>query len=177
MAQITGWGRGTWGQLTFGEPLPVSITGVTSGTTSVGSLVATGDANVAETGVNATGAVGTTTATGVALVGVTGNAGTGAIGQESATGTAEVAVTNVVGTTALGTEGLITNNVLPITLGAATGSVGSVTTAAAATAYPTNVLATTALGGLTVWGEIVPGVTTNWSVVSDSQSPNWQEVA
>jgi hypothetical protein len=38
MANITGWGRGTWGQLTFGEPLPVTlITGVTSGTTAVGS--------------------------------------------------------------------------------------------------------------------------------------------
>ena len=26
MANINGWGRGTWGQLTFGEPLPVTLT-------------------------------------------------------------------------------------------------------------------------------------------------------
>jgi len=66
MAIVAGWGRGTWGQLTFGEPLPVTITGVTSGTTAVGNVVVTGDANVAETGIAATGALGTATATGVA---------------------------------------------------------------------------------------------------------------
>ena len=177
MANINGWGRGTWGQLTFGEPLPVTITGVTSGTTAVGSLVATGDANVAETGIAATGALGTATATGVALVGVTGNAGTGAIGQESATGNADVAVTNVIGTTAVNSVGLITNNILPITLGAATGSVNSVSPSAAANAFPTEVSATGTLGNILVWSLIDDSQTPNYLIINDSQTPNWSEVA
>ena len=177
MAQLTGWGRGTWGQLTFGEPLPVSITGVTSGTTAVGSLVATGDANVAEIGIAATGALGTATATGVALVGVTGNAGTGAIGQESATGAADVAVTNVIGTTAVNSVGLITNNILPITLGAITSGLGSVVTTGIANIYPTSVNATGNLGSILVWGLIDDSQTPNYSIISTTQTPNWSEVA
>jgi hypothetical protein len=53
MANLTGWGRGTWDEGAFGEPIPVALTGVTS-----------------------TGQVGTATATGVALIGVTGLSGT-----------------------------------------------------------------------------------------------------
>ena len=159
MANINGWGRGTWGQLTFGEALPVTVTGVTSGTTAVGSLVATGDANVAETGIAATGAIGVPTATGVALVGVTGNAGTGAIGQESATGAADVAVTNVIGTTALNSVGLVTNNILAVT-------VGTVTTDSEANAFPLGQSATGSVGKLLIW-----------SLIDDTQTPKWKDVA
>ena len=49
MAQITGWGRLTWGEGPWGEPVPVELTGVAA-TGAVGTLVATGVANVAVTG-------------------------------------------------------------------------------------------------------------------------------
>jgi hypothetical protein len=28
MANVTGWGRGTWSEATWGEPIPVEVTGV-----------------------------------------------------------------------------------------------------------------------------------------------------
>ena len=64
MANITGWGRSTWNSGTWGEPVPIELTGL-AGTTALGSLTITADANVAETGVYGTGSVGTLVATGV----------------------------------------------------------------------------------------------------------------
>ena len=49
MANITGWGRGTWGQATFGEPIPVTLTGV-AGHCSFRFETVAGVANVAVTG-------------------------------------------------------------------------------------------------------------------------------
>jgi hypothetical protein len=63
MANITGWGRGTWGQLTFGEPIPVVLTGV-AGTSALGSETVTGDANITETGLAATSGLGSVTGKG-----------------------------------------------------------------------------------------------------------------
>ena len=106
-----------------------------------------------------------------------GLAGAGAIGQESATGTAEVAITNVIGTTALNSVGLITNNILAVTLGAATSSLGSVSPSAASTVYPTGVLGTTGTTSLLIWTPVLPGVTDNFNPIVTGQSTNWQEVA
>ena len=53
MAAITGWGRSTWNSGTWGNPVPVELTGL-AGTGAVSSLTITWDANVAETGVAAT---------------------------------------------------------------------------------------------------------------------------
>ena len=36
MANVTGWGRGTWGQGEWSNPIPVEVTGV-AGTTAHGS--------------------------------------------------------------------------------------------------------------------------------------------
>jgi len=155
--QLNGWNRGTWGQLAFGEgDLPVPTTGL-AGTTGLGSVISTG----------------------AALTGVTGLAGAGAIGQESATGNAEVAVTNVIGTTAVNSVSLITNNILPITLGAATGALGDETVQASANAHldNTNILATGVIADILVWSLIDDSQTPNYSAISTTQTPSWSEVA
>ena len=57
MANITGWGRGTWGQGAWNAPLPVEVTGV-AGTTALGSESVLPAITVAVTGVSGTTAVG-----------------------------------------------------------------------------------------------------------------------
>ena len=57
MANITGWGRGTWGQGAWNAPLPVEVTGV-AGTTALGSESVLPAISVAVTGVAGTTAVG-----------------------------------------------------------------------------------------------------------------------
>jgi hypothetical protein len=42
MANITGWGRGTWSEATWGEPIPVEVTGV-SITAELGNEAITAD--------------------------------------------------------------------------------------------------------------------------------------
>ena len=81
------------------------------------------------------------------------------------------------GTSALGSVSTIGNNIIGITGLSATSAIGSLQTKADAIAYPTTVAGTGEINFVLIWGEIVPGVTTDWSVISDSQSPNWQEVA
>jgi hypothetical protein len=44
MANLTGWGRGTWDEGAFGEPIPVALTGV-AGTSALGTETATGNSN------------------------------------------------------------------------------------------------------------------------------------
>jgi hypothetical protein len=46
MANITGWGRGTWDEGAFGEPIPVTLTGLAA-TSAVGTLTFDAEANVA----------------------------------------------------------------------------------------------------------------------------------
>ena len=46
MANITGWGRGTWGQLTFGEPLPVTLPSPSGLTSALGTPTVDAEANV-----------------------------------------------------------------------------------------------------------------------------------
>ena len=45
MASITGWGRGAWSSDTWGEPNPVTLTGVAA-TSAVGSVTIVAKANV-----------------------------------------------------------------------------------------------------------------------------------
>ena len=67
MAVISGWGRGTWSQAAWGEPLPVVVTGE-AGTGATGTVSVIAEANVPATGLAASGAVGSVTVTGVANV-------------------------------------------------------------------------------------------------------------
>jgi hypothetical protein len=64
--------------------------------------VASGDANVTETGVTATSGLGTVIAAGFAIQGVSGTASTIGLGDETVICDANIYPTNVVGTTALG---------------------------------------------------------------------------
>ena len=50
MANITGWGRGTWSEATWGEPIPVEVTGV-SITAELGNETITANADVSLTGI------------------------------------------------------------------------------------------------------------------------------
>ena len=58
-----------------------------------------------------------------------------------------------------------------------TSGLGSLTVTIHVNITVTGVYGTGAVSTLTVWGEIDPGVTTSWSAVSDSQTPDWKEVA
>ena len=49
MANITGWGRGTWSSGAWGEAIPVELTGV-SATGATGSVSVVAEANVPTTG-------------------------------------------------------------------------------------------------------------------------------
>jgi hypothetical protein len=156
MANINGWGRGTWGQLTFGEPLPVAVTGVV-GTTALDDGTAVQAAAV--TGVSAVASAST-------------------LGDESVSAAANVAVTGNVGTSALGTESLITNNNLDVTGFAGTSALGSVTPNADAIVTITEGFEiTSALNTVNVWGQVAQGISTTYTPVSTTQTPNWQEVA
>ena len=94
MANITGWGRGTWGEGAWNAPLAVEVTGVT-GTTALGSETALPAITVAVTGVAGTTAVGseTVTTTETVAVSVTGVSGTTSVGNETVVPQALVSVT------------------------------------------------------------------------------------
>mgnify|MGYP006401468843 CR=1 FL=1 len=61
MADIQGWGRGTWSSGSWGEFIPVEVTG-TSVTTSIGIEVIVADANISVTGLGSTFSLGTANA-------------------------------------------------------------------------------------------------------------------
>tara|TARA_R110000796_G_scaffold59503_2_gene137287 strand:+ start:41 stop:508 length:468 start_codon:yes stop_codon:yes gene_type:complete len=155
MANINGWGRGTWGQLTFGEALPVVVTG-NVGTTALDNGTAVQAA---------------------AVTGVTATTSTSGLGDESVTCAANVAVTLDAITSALGNESLITNNFLDMTGLAGTSAVGSVTSEAKADIVLEGFELTAALNTVNVWGLVGAGVSTTYTIVSTTQTPDWQQVA
>jgi hypothetical protein len=61
MANLNGWGRGTWGQLEFGEgSVPITLTGL-AGTSAIGGVGVNGNAVANVGGITATlGAVSVT---------------------------------------------------------------------------------------------------------------------
>lgn len=61
MADIQGWGRGTWSSGSWGEFIPVEVTG-TSVSTSLGTELIIADANISVTGVGSTFSLGTANA-------------------------------------------------------------------------------------------------------------------
>ena len=63
MATIAGFGRDTYGSGTWGEPVPVSVTGV-SATSAVGTVVVVPSIEVVPAGVAGTGSIGTVTVDG-----------------------------------------------------------------------------------------------------------------
>ena len=175
----TGWGRSTWGADVFGgTSVNVSVTG-NVGTLSLGSETVVATANVAVTNVVGTSALDDGTAVQAAAVtGVSAVASASALGDESVTAAANVTVTGNVGTSALGTESLITNNFLDMTGLAGTSALGTVTPKANADIVITEGFElTSALNTVNVWGQVGQGVSTTYTAVSTTQTPNWEEVA
>mgnify|MGYP003637544368 CR=1 FL=1 len=175
----TGWGRSTWGADIFGATtVNVSVTG-NVGTLSLGSETVTAAANITVTNVVGTTTLDNGTAVQAAAVtGVSAVASASELGDESVSAAANVAVIGNVGTSALGLESLITNNVLDMTGLAGTSALGNVTPKANADVTITEGFElTSVLGTINVWGQVAQGVSTTYTEVSTSQTPNWQEVA
>ena len=156
MANINGWGRGTWGQLTFGEALPVVVTGV-AGTTALDNGTAVQAA---------------------AVTGVTATTSTSGLGDESVSCAANVAVTLDAITSSLGNESLITNNYLDMTGLVGTTTLASVTTNANADIVVEGfeIISGTILG-INVWGEVTTSQTPNYVTISTTQTPNYVTIS
>ena len=197
------------GTLSIDAEANVIPTGQTS-TGAVGTLTFIGKANVTPTGVSATGAVGTASVDGEANVSVTGQASTSAVGGVGVNGKAVVALPTLVsslgsvtvtvdaeanvtptgqlGTSALGTPTLVLVNNISVSGFSTTSDVGSVSVVAKANAQPTGVSATGEVGIILVWSLIDESQTPNYTNVTDTQnsgfaqinetqSPSWKEVA
>ena len=101
MSNITGWGRGSWDEGSWGQPVPVVVTGV-SATSSLGTVTQATSNTVQVTGLAATSALGSETVVAQAIQAITGNAGTSALGGEIVTAAALIAETGLEATSALG---------------------------------------------------------------------------
>ena len=101
-SDISGFGRGTYGQGAWNTELPVIVTGV-AGTSALGSETVVAGATVSVTGVAGTSALGSETVIAAAVFSVTGVAGTSALGSVTASIGADVIVTGVSATGGIGT--------------------------------------------------------------------------
>ena len=140
---------GSVGSATSAVSIDVSVTGV-AGTSALGNIFST---NV---GVSATGGVGSTTVVGLANVSVTGVAGTTAVGNTFETNVGISATASINSATA---ETSGTANI-EVTGVSATGEVGAGT----GEVFP-------------AWGQIIPSQTSNFSAISPSQTPSWENIA
>jgi len=178
MAFINGWGRGTWGQLGWGEgAIPIDITGVeatasVSGVGVNGAAVATvagvtaslgtvsvtinADANVDTTGLGLTSALGTlTSVTGKANITPTGQEGTSALGTVTTGAEANVTISDTLVAT-LGNVSVLVDaeaTVIITTGVAATGAVGTTTTQTDNRFTAPTLFATTFVGSVTIDAE------------------------
>lgn len=159
MAQrLNGWGRSTWGDLAFGEgDLPVNLTApgaATSGFSSVG---------VNAQAVAVVPSVVATLGSGISVL---------------VDGEANINPTGVAATSALGAISLVTNNNLSLVGFQAQTAVGSVITdAEAVVTLQTITGLNSTLGLVQVYSLIDTSQAPNYSIITDTQSPNWEEVA
>ena len=146
MANITGWGRGTWGQGTWGQPIPVVLSGL-AGTSSLGSITVSANADVTVSGLNSTSALGNVTTDCEANVIPNGQVGTSALGTIIAKGTANVgcpAVSATLGNVSVNISGDC--SVILTTGLSSTSSLGNITTKANADISVTLGATTSGLG-------------------------------
>jgi len=155
MANITGWGRGTWTQGAWTNPIPVAVT-QSAATSALGSVVVVPSREVPVTQSALTSALGTTSFVGSVSVAVTQGAMTSAIGSESVTAGSNVTASNNLGTGSVGT------------VHAPTFSIG---------VFPVGLSATGSTGEENVWGLIDTAQTSNFSAITVSQNPNWAKIA
>jgi hypothetical protein len=152
---LTGWGRGTWGQLGWGEG---SITN-SGAAGQVGSVTVVAEANVPVTGLEATGNVGSVTVQANADVSVTGVSATGSVGSVTVIGTANVFPTGLEATGQVGAATISGDANVPVTGLEATANVGSVTVQANADVSVTGLEATGAVGSVTTASDANVSVT------------------
>tara|TARA_R100000935_G_scaffold11943_1_gene23651 strand:+ start:699 stop:1187 length:489 start_codon:yes stop_codon:yes gene_type:complete len=157
--QLNGWGRATgWGSLAFGEgTVPVSPS--------------------APAAANATGAP--TAGVNAQAIAVCPSA-LGTLGSVSVLvdGEANVFPSGVAVTSALGSISLVTNNNLSVSGYAITSTLGTVTVDAEANVTLGSLDALTGnVGILVAWSMINEDQTSRFQDISESQTPNWTDVA
>ena len=152
MAFINGWGRGTWGQLGWGEgSVPIEITGV-SATSALTAPGVNGQAVAAVAGITATLGEVSVTINADANATPSGLESTSALGTiASVTGKANITPASQVGTSALGTvtpeaQAIVS---IPNSLVATLGNVSVLVDAEATIIITTGVAATGAVGTVT----------------------------
>ena len=168
----------------------VSVGGVTASLGSI-SVVIQADANAPAASVLAAGNLGTATTTSVNNISVSGLAST------SALGTATLSTNNNIPTDTdfdspmlgvLGTLIPVSNNNLSVSGFGTTSALGTSTTSTVNNVFVTGVSCTSALGTVTTvckanislelgQAEGLVGFPLIWSLIDDSQTPNWEEVA
>ena len=152
MAFLNGWGRGTWGQLGWGEgSIPVTLTGLAA-TSALGAPGVNGKAVASVASLNATLGAVSVTINADANATPAGLASTSALGTlTSVTGKANIIPASQVGTSALGTvtpeaQAIVS---IPNSLVATLGNVSVLVDAEATIIISTGVAGTSALGTAT----------------------------
>ena len=95
MANINGWGRGTWSQGTWGEVLPVTLTSVGAITSALGTVTVKADANATAPTLAITSAIGSVTTVAKANVTPTTQVVTSSLGAPSVDAEANVTVSGL----------------------------------------------------------------------------------
>jgi len=150
MAFLNGWGRGTWGQLGWGEgSIPVTLTGLAA-TSALGAPGVNGKAVASVASLNATLGAVSVTINADANATPAGLASTSALGTiASVTGKANITPASQVGTSALGTVTPEADAKVSLTGASATlGNVSVLVDAEATIIITTGVAATGAVGTL-----------------------------
>ena len=89
----------------------------------------------------------------------------------------DAAVTGVVGTGAVGSVTIAGFSDVTVTGVAATGAIGSATVDTNINVSVTGIFATGAIGSIRVWVAIIPNQSSNFSAITPSQSPSWDDIA
>lgn len=169
---LNGWGRGTWGQLGFGEgSVPLEITAPAAGsagtpvaavnaqaiasiggvTASLGSIsvVIQANANVTPATQLAAANLGTATTTSVNNISVDGLASTSALGTTTLSTNNNLSIFGQDGEARLGDTSLVTNNSLTVSGFGTTSALGTATTTTVNNVFITGLAGTSALGSVT----------------------------
>jgi len=133
-------------------PVTVIVTGVQA-SGAVGTVTATGIANIPVTGLEATGGVGTVTVAAAANTGVSGESATGNTGTVTVAGTAVITPTGIEATGQTGTVAISGDAIFSVTSVEATTAVGSVTVAVSIDVAVTGESATGDTGTVVITGQ------------------------
>jgi hypothetical protein len=140
MSAITGWGRGTWSEGTFGEPLPVLVSGVFAS----GEVGGIPQVVVNLTGVSASGEVGTVSLSTDQVVSVNGVESSTIVGEVTQKTNQRISVAGLVAQSRVG-------------LATATGD---------ANVFVTGLQGSIATPRVLVWGKVIPDPSNTWTEIA-----------